>query len=797
MMHAHSDRSLSSSTKLSCTNTVEGWLDHNSDAYLEGWAWFPAIPSQVAHVEVWCDDRLCATAEASEYRGDLRAAGKRDGFCGFTIPANLTDENARVYVRTVDGLEMIANGDLRVHPRERAGSCSVSTVNPDVVGHVDAWGPETVSGWVQNLAQPSARLQLELLSEGEVVAQFVAATWRQDLAELRQGDGRWGFEVPVPNIIRDEDPHHLELRLVGSRNPILTAESNQVFAPPRVGDASAAAPVSADVSQQHVEKSRDRGPPELSILVNFYNMRREAERTLFSLSRDYQRDVENLTYEVICVDNGSIPPLDADWIKSFGPEFRLVRPVNPLSSPCQAINLAARTASGRQLGVMIDGAHLLTPGVLAEAAAQARLDPSAVIALRHWFVGGDQRWLSVSGYSRKLEDILFDRINWPCDGYELFRIGSPIGDSPNSWLDGLSETNCLFLPTKLWQQLGGMEEAFDEPGGGFANLDLFRRVAMAAPDKLICLIGEATFHQFHGGSTTNVGEAEKERRVASYAQTYKNLRGCDFEALDPREFRVAGRIRSEHASIVRQRPLFPTPIGVTAAVRPALRHQVFDSGAERYLQSAYVELGLHRKTRWLGTPIEAAPTDLISILGIMRTVRPTCVVTTSHDRGLLNFIDSACTLLDLDGTQIVIASEQPVVERPGRSRLIDGDPWASSSLREIEREIETSEEVLVLFEPPSAPGAPTVALANYAEFVSFGSYLIYLGTSKGQPWLGYSTQWPLKAIRQLTERSARYAVDYTFDRQLVTTSPSGYIRRIGGLVELENDDTALETLDAL
>src|SRR5262249_1257950 len=61
----------------------------------------------------------------------------------------------------------------------------------------------------------------------------------------------------------------------------------------------------------------------LSVVVVFYNMRREAARTLHSLSRTYQQDIGDLDYEVIAVENGSAPDqrLDEDFVRSFGPEF--------------------------------------------------------------------------------------------------------------------------------------------------------------------------------------------------------------------------------------------------------------------------------------------------------------------------------------------------------------------------------------------------------------------------------------------------------------------------------------------
>ncbi len=44
---------------------------------------------------------------------------------------------------------------------------------------------------------------------------------------------------------------------------------------------------------------------DLSVVVVFYNMRREAARTLHSLSRAYQQGIDELQYEVIVVENGS------------------------------------------------------------------------------------------------------------------------------------------------------------------------------------------------------------------------------------------------------------------------------------------------------------------------------------------------------------------------------------------------------------------------------------------------------------------------------------------------------------
>ena len=106
----------------------------------------------------------------------------------------------------------------------------------------------------------------------------------------------------------------------------------------------------------------------LSVLVVFHNMRREAARTLHSLSRAYQRDIEDLDYEVIAIENGSAADgrLGEDFVRSFGPEF------NYLDLGDRVVALARARPEPRRWSshgdapsrVMIDGAHVLTPGVL-------------------------------------------------------------------------------------------------------------------------------------------------------------------------------------------------------------------------------------------------------------------------------------------------------------------------------------------------------------------------------------------------------------------------------------------------
>ena len=93
---------------------------------------------------------------------------------------------------------------------------------------------------------------------------------------------------------------------------------------------------------------------------------------------------------------------------------------------------------------MIDGAHVLTPGVLRFGMAGLRTYEPAVVSTQQWYVGpGDQGDAVADGYDQGVEDKLFRRIDWPANGYRLFDIGHFIGE--RDWLDGMWESNCLFV----------------------------------------------------------------------------------------------------------------------------------------------------------------------------------------------------------------------------------------------------------------------------------------------------------------------------------------------------------------
>jgi cephalosporin hydroxylase/glycosyltransferase involved in cell wall biosynthesis len=645
-----------------------------------------------------------------------------------------------------------------------------------VEGYLDAFGSDVIVGWITCLANPSVQMEIHVLEHGTHVATVTANRWRTDVQESRQGDGRWGFRTRPEGRLADGQDHLVTLATADGQDllggPLLVR-----FAP-HTGDRVAADPAdrtdppkTARRRPPGAVRSLSPDKPLISFIVVFYNMAREAARTLASLRRDYQHGAEDIGYEVICIDNGSDPPLDPAFVAGFGPEFRLIRPERPGPSPVAAINAAARGARGHHLAVMIDGAHILSPGVLREAADAIAESPGAVVALRQWFVGGDQRFLSRSGWSQTREDMLFDRIAWPQDGYELFDISVPIWESPNHWFDGMSETNCLFLPAELFASIGGMDEAFDVAGAGYANLDLFRRAVAAAGEPMVALVGEASFHQFHGGTTTNVDDVEKDRRVRGYEFDYMRLRAQPWIPVAPADIRLRGGIRTPAALASRQRPLSPVRAGVTHEVRRAVLTTHFDEAATKYLVSTYAEAGLADKAEWRGQPLGVAPPDALAMAAILHQMRPSRVVAVNLPAGLLAFLREAMRGPE-DFARFVVVGEGGI----GGSGTTD--PCDPGILRQVRRDVGPATETVVLYRPRPCDEMPLGALRAYAEFVSLRSYLVCIGTAWGQPWLGYSRRWTMSAITQFLDQ-APFAVDTARTGHFITACPSGFLQRIG------------------
>jgi hypothetical protein len=265
--------------------------------------------------------------------------------------------------------------------------------------------------------------------------------------------------------------------------------------------------------------------PRLSVVLVSYNMRRELPRTVRSLSPSMQRGISGEEYELIIVDNGSTMPFPEASCRQWAPNVFIHRLAAGDPSPVRAVNLGLERASGELVCVCIDGARMASPGMLASGLAASRLHDRAVIGTLAFHLGPDlQRKSMALGYNQAVEDELLAGSGWEEDGYRLFNISVFAGSSDKGWFVLPNESNAMFLRASHWASLGGFDERFVTPGGGLVNLDTWARACEDPDAQVIMLLGEATFHQFHGGVATNSLAPPK----ADFKAEYLRLRGRPF-----------------------------------------------------------------------------------------------------------------------------------------------------------------------------------------------------------------------------------------------------------------------------
>jgi glycosyltransferase involved in cell wall biosynthesis len=267
--------------------------------------------------------------------------------------------------------------------------------------------------------------------------------------------------------------------------------------------------------------------PFLSIVVVCYRMNRELPRTLFSLTPTYQRGITKEEFEVIVVDNGSPEPPTLDQFAHLDLDLSIHHMVSPTKSPVDAINFGLNRSCGSVIGVFIDGARIVSPGLLAMARDLIVSDDRHVVGSRGRYLGDNwQRHTKLRGYNQEVEDRLLSNSGWTEDGYRLFDCSVFDESSGPTWFDPVTESNTLFMSRSFWVELGGFDRQFTSAGGGLVNLDMWRRACEHRESIPTLLLGEASFHQFHGGVATN-GEFAI---IDEFFTEYRQIRGREFEA---------------------------------------------------------------------------------------------------------------------------------------------------------------------------------------------------------------------------------------------------------------------------
>jgi cephalosporin hydroxylase len=527
------------------------------------------------------------------------------------------------------------------------------------------------------------------------------------------------------------------------------------------------------------------GAIDLTVVVVVYNMRREAQRTLHALSRVYQEDVADIDYEVIVVENGSAPEqrLGAEFVAGFGPEFRYLDLGDSAEpSPVFALNRGIRAGRGRNFALMIDGAHVVTPGIVRFGLAGLATYSPAIVATQQWYIGpGQQGEAMDNGYDQAYEDRLFESIGWPNAGYRLFEIGHFIGD--RDWFDGLWESNCMFVARAQLEQVGCFDERFSVAGGGYANLELYERLGSSPDVRVTTIIGEGSFHQVHGGTTTNQTDADERRsRVFGYSQEYADLRGRAFKG-PGKPIHFVGRISTEAARRSKPRRLSSPAFADAAAGDrdglPTTPTPVPDELKWAFTESVWRNLPWSGTT-WLGRAIETAPTDLLAYQEMIVTVRPDWIVEIgSGDGGRALFLASICELTG-HGEVLSVDTELPtdLPEHP-RLHFLTGDAHDPATVAAVQQVVGTDSRAIVVLGGRADRHHTSAQFEAYAPLVPVGSYVVVTDTIvNGHPvWPAFGPG-PLEGVKQILNRRGDFVADPDMEKYSLTFNPGGFLRRV-------------------
>ncbi len=270
--------------------------------------------------------------------------------------------------------------------------------------------------------------------------------------------------------------------------------------------------------------------PLLSVIVVAYDMPRQALNTLYSLSTDYQRDVAAEEYEVLVLENRSENLIDSSAVAALSGnfEYRLREETKP--TPIYAINEGLEAARGEFVCLMVDGARLLSPRVLALTLAGVRMNPDALVAVPGYHIGEhDHQHSSTVQYDEAVEVAILRDINWRDNGYRLFDISLFSGANPQGYFHPLLESNCMTAARQRLLDYGGAHEGFQAPGGGAVNLDLYRGLALQPQTQLFVTPGEGSFHQYHGGVTTTERE-DRDQVLTEFRREFQAVRNEPYRA---------------------------------------------------------------------------------------------------------------------------------------------------------------------------------------------------------------------------------------------------------------------------
>ncbi|QKX15831.1 glycosyltransferase [Microbulbifer sp. YPW1] len=201
--------------------SVRGRIDQCDENVIRGWV-CDFQHGEKVQVRIFSGEKSILNLKADKFRQDLADASIGDGFCAFSadLGAILTDgkrHQIKVEAETSDG---------RRFSFEPIFVDAKFSVNESLVldGRLDNPLPGRIRGWVMVKDRPDVKPFVEIKINDHILATVCANKERLDVKEKVGGDGRCGFEYPIPFEFVNGCKHKLTAKVVGETKFVFNAK---------------------------------------------------------------------------------------------------------------------------------------------------------------------------------------------------------------------------------------------------------------------------------------------------------------------------------------------------------------------------------------------------------------------------------------------------------------------------------------------------------------------------------------------------------------------------------------------
>jgi GT2 family glycosyltransferase/spore maturation protein CgeB len=448
-----------------------GNLDRCSESTVSGWVAYRNQPGNELlslPVEIFIDGQLAGQCFLGEIRSDIMSQGnclvahRFQGDLGYPIVGDLSIRYGGV--------------ELRGSPRRVAPALNR-------VGRLDGVSRNVITGWAADKNNVEAKIDLELVADGQVIASFRPNDSRPDVrSALNLSSAKIGFSLPTPELLLDGDPHRIEVRFASNKSPLASSITEVRF---KRNFQTLTSSDPHPVLSEFISPGRRADPitaetPVVSVVV----LNRNGEEILNALLSSFLAVNSFARYEFIVVDHAS-KDASIEILKKWsalGVPIKIV-PLPYNGSFSGSNNLAVRRYARGEYVLLLNNDIVFVQDVLPELIHTLQEDPHVGLAgiklldvvedrgrnfyppIQHLGIRyGDFGRRGILPYDEKLS---------PNSANEAFRAANPAGVTGAAMLVRRAE----------YLAIGGLDEAYFY---GYEDVDICLKYRVLNNQEVVC-----------------------------------------------------------------------------------------------------------------------------------------------------------------------------------------------------------------------------------------------------------------------------------------------------------------------